>query len=64
MKISTKELDIEIEPELLTDEQLGRLQKLLDMALAYERAKRQLRAEITGPTRSATKKPKQTPKPR
>jgi hypothetical protein len=39
MKISTKSLELEVEPKLLTDDGLKRVQQLLDMALAYEKEK-------------------------
>ena len=44
MKISTKALDLEIEPELLTDENIERVKKLLELASNYEEAK--LRLEL------------------
>jgi hypothetical protein len=36
MKIETKDIAIELEPELLTGEHLERVQRLVNMALDYE----------------------------
>jgi hypothetical protein len=53
MKISTKELDLEIEPKLLTDEGLKRMQQLLNMALEYEKARMEAEALTTRKSKSA-----------
>jgi hypothetical protein len=44
MKIETKDIAIELEPELLTDEHLERVQRVINMALDYEM--RRAEAEI------------------
>lgn len=39
MKIESEHLVIELEPELLTDEQLRRVERLIQMLVSYEEAK-------------------------
>jgi len=51
MKITTKTLDLEIEPKLLTEDRLKMIHRLLVMALEYEREKMQL--DAAAPTRIA-----------
>ena len=40
MRIETKYLCIELEPELVTDEHLARIQKLVALATEYEKSRR------------------------
>ena len=41
MRIETKYLSIELEPELLTDEHLARVQKLIALTSDYEKSRRE-----------------------
>ena len=57
MFVETNNLKIELEPDLLTDEQVARIEKLLGLVLHYESEKHRLEAELSkGARRKGSRK--------